>query len=392
MTLADRIFLPLRLAWRQLRAEKARLASAIAGVMFACVLVFMQLGFRAALFDSATSLISAMRAEVFLIHPLTMASFRPEPLPRARAGQVLALPEVMQATPVYLAQSTWRSPEDGSRRTIQLIGFDVEAGAMAFTGLEHVAAALKQPDSAAFDLRSRPEFGPVQPMLEALGGRPLPVQVGNRRLDVVGTVEIGPSFGADGNLVLNETNFHRLVPERPFSNTDLVAIRLQPGSDIAAVQAQLRALLPQDVAVLTHPELVAWERRYWETATPIGFIFGFGSLMGLIVGMVIVYQILFSDIANHLREYATLKAIGYGNGYLSRSVLSSAFILALLGFIPGAVASALLYDVIGQATFLPLGMTLDRGLTVFGLIFGMCAAAGLLAMRKLRDADPADMF
>ena len=392
MKLADRVFLPLRLAWRQLRAEKARLASAIAGVMFACVLVFMQLGFRAALFDSATSLISAMRAEVFLLHPLTMASFRPEPLPRARAGQALALPEVVQATPVYLAQSTWRNPEDGSRRTIQLIGFDVEAGAMAFTGLAEVAAALKQPDSAAFDLRSRPEFGAVQPMLEALGGRPLPVQVGNRRLDVVGLVEIGPSFGADGNLVLNETNFRRLVPDRPFSNTDLVAIRLRPGSDIGAVQAQLRALLPGDVAVLTHPELVAWERRYWETATPIGFIFGFGSLMGLIVGMVIVYQILFSDIANHLREYATLKAIGYGNGYLSRSVLGSAFILALLGFVPGAIASALLYDVIGKATFLPLGMTLERGLTVFGLIFGMCAVAGLLAMRKLRDADPADMF
>ena len=385
-------WLPLRLAWRQLRAEKARLASAIAGVMFACVLVFMQLGFRAALFDSATSLISAMRAEIFLLHPLTMASFRPEPMPRSRAGQALALPEVVQAVPVYLAQTTWRSPADGSRRTIQLIGFDVEAGAMGFTGLDAVAQALKRPDSAAFDSRSRPEFGPIGALLAARGGGFLPVQVGNRSLEIVGQVEIGPSFGADGNLVLNEVNFRRLMPDRPFSNTDLVAIRLRPGSDVAAVQRQLAALLPPDVVVLTHPELVAWERRYWEDATPIGFIFSFGSLMGLIVGMVIVYQILFSDIANHLREYATLKAIGYGNGYLARTVLGSALILAVLGFVPGAVASALLYDVVGAATFLPLGMTLERGLTVFGLIFGMCGLAGLLAMRKLRDADPADMF
>jgi putative ABC transport system permease protein len=392
MRLSDRLLLPLRLAWRQLRAEKARLASAIAGVMFACLLVFMQLGFRAALFDSATSLISAMRAEIFLLSPMTMASFRPEPLPRARAGQVLALPEVVQATPVYLAQATWRSPEDGSRRTIQLIGFDLEAGAMAFDGLAAVAGALKRPDSAAFDARSRPEFGPVGALLAAAGGGPLQVQVGNRLIDIVGTVAIGPSFGADGNLVVSETNFRRLVPGRLSSNTDLVAIRLRPGSDTAAVQARLRALLPGDVAVLTHPELVAWERRYWETATPIGFIFGFGSLIGLIVGMVIVYQILFSDIANHLREYATLKAIGYGHGFLARSVLGSAFILAVLGFIPGALVSAVLYHVVGQATFLPLGMTAERGAVVFGLIFGMCALAGLLAMRKLRDADPADMF
>ena len=72
--------------------------------------------------------------------------------------------------------------------------------------------------------------------------------------------------------------------------------------------------------------------------------------------------------------------------------MGAALILALLGFIPGAIASAGLYDLIGGATFLPLGMTAERSILVFGLIFGMCAGAGLLAMRKLRDASPADMF
>ncbi|EFH12318.1 ABC transporter permease DevC [Pseudoroseomonas cervicalis] len=391
MSAATLIWLPLRLAWRQLRAEKARLATAIAGVMFACVLVFMQLGFRAALFDSATSLIAAMRGEVFLIHPMTLASFRPEPLPRVRASQALALPEVAQSVPIYMAQSTWRNPENGERRTIQLVGFDIEAGAMRFEGLERVAEALKRPDTVAFDRRSRPEFGPVEALLAARPGT-LPVQIGNRQVDVVGLVEIGASFGADGNVIMSETNFRRLMPERPFSNADLVAIRLRPGADPAATRDRLSALLPPDVAVVTQPELVAWELRYWETATPIGFIFTFGSLMGLIVGMVIVYQILFSDVAGHLREYATLKAIGYTNAYLGRVVLAAALLLAILGFIPGAIASAMLYEVVGQATFLPLGMEWGRSLMIFGMIFGMCGLAGLLAMRKLRDADPADMF
>ena len=184
----------------------------------------------------------------------------------------------------------------------------------------------------------------------------------------------------------------RMVRERQASNTDLVAIRLQPGADIAAAQARLREILPPDVVVLTHEQLVAHERYYWETATPIGFIFGFGSIMGLIVGMVIVYQILFSDIANHLREYATLKAIGYSNGYLARVVMAAALILAVIGFLPGAALCVWLYDVVAGATFLPLTMTFERAGLVFALIFGMCAAAGLLAMRKLRDASPADMF
>jgi putative ABC transport system permease protein len=385
-----RLGLPARLAWRQLRAERSRLASAMAGVMFAAVLVFMQLGFRSALFDSATALLGAMRAEIFLMHPLTTASFRPEPLPRVRAHQALALPEVAQAVPVYLAQASWRNPEDGSRRAIQLIGFDVEARAMEFEGLDVIAGALRRADAVGFDMRSRPEFGDVARILAERG--PFEVQVGNRMVEVVGLVSIGPSFGADGNLVTSEVNFRRMVRERLPSNTDLVAIRLRPGADVAAAKARLREIMPPDVVVLTQAELVAHERNYWETATPIGFIFSFGSAMGLIVGMVIVYQILFSDIANHLREYATLKAIGYSNGYLSRVVMAAALILAVIGFIPGALLSAWLYDLVGGATFLPLDMTAERAIMVFGLIFGMCAAAGLLAMRKLRDASPADMF
>jgi putative ABC transport system permease protein len=382
--------LAIRLAWRQLRSEKARLASAIAGVMFACVLVFMQLGFRAALFDSATALIGAMRGDLFLMHPLTTASFRPEPLPRVRAQQALALPEVERAVPVYLAQATWRNPENGSRRAIQLIGVDVDAGVLEFPGLAPLVDALKRPDTIAFDTRSRPEFGAVARLLGERG--PFEVQVGNRLMEVVGLIEIGPSFGADGNVVLSEVNFRRVVKERLVAAVDLVAIRLRPGTDIAAAQARLRAILPADAMVLTQAELQAHERRYWEEATPIGFIFGFGSLMGLIVGMVIVYQILFSDIAGHLKEYATLKAMGYSNFYLARVVLGASLILAALGFVPGFALSWFLYDVVGSATFLPLAMDTERGISVFLMIFTMCAVAGLLAMRKLRDANPADMF
>lgn len=384
------LLLPLRLAWRQLRAEKARLASAVAGVMFACVLVFMQLGFRSALFDSATALIQSMHADVFLMHPMTTASFKPETFPRTRASQALALPEVRAAVPVYLAQASWRNPETGARRAVQLIGFDTEAGVMAFPGLAPLVDALKRPDAVAFDRRSRPEFGDMAKLLAERG--PFEVQIGNRLMEVVGLVDIGPSFGADGNVVLSEVNFRRLVKERLVNAIDLVAIKLAPGADVETTKMRLAEILPRDVTVLSQAELVAWERRYWEEATPIGFIFAFGSLMGLVVGMVIVYQILFSDIASHLREYATLKAMGYSNWYLGRAVLSAALILAVLGFLPGFAVSYFLYDVVGEGTFLPLNMDAERAAGVFAMIFTMCGLAGLLAMRKLRDANPADMF
>ena len=390
--IAASTLLAIRLAWRQLRSEKARLASAIAGVLFACVLVFMQLGFRGALFESATNLIGAMRGDLFLMHPLTTASFRPEPLPRVRAQQALALPEVERAVPVYLAQATWRNPVDGTRRAVQLIGVDTAAGVLEFPGLDApLVEALKRADAVAFDTRSRPEFGPVARLLAERGG-PIEVEIGSRRVDVVGLIEIGPSFGADGNVVLSEVNFRRLVKERQVAAVDLVAIKLRPGADLLEAQARLRALLPADVMVMTQAELRAHERRYWEEATPIGFIFAFGSAMGLVVGMVIVYQILFSDIAGHLKEYATLKAMGYSGFYLARVVLGAALILAVAGFIPGLALSYLMYDFVGSATFLPLRLDLQMGVSVFLMIFAMCAIAGLLAVRKLRDANPADMF
>jgi putative ABC transport system permease protein len=389
---ATSTLLAIRLAWRQLRSEKARLASAIAGVLFACVLVFMQLGFRSALFESATNLIGAMRGDLFLMHPLTTASFRPEPLPRVRAQQALALPEVERAVPVYLAQASWRNPVDGSRRAVQLIGVDSAAGVLEFPGLgPELVAALQRADAVAFDTRSRPEFGPVGRLL-AERGSPIEAEIGGRRVDVVGLIEIGPSFGADGNVVLSEVNFRRLVKERQVAAVDLVAIKLREGADLRQAQARLQALLPGDVMVMTQAELRAHERRYWEEATPIGFIFAFGSAMGLVVGMVIVYQILFSDIAGHLKEYATLKAMGYSGSYLARVVLGAALILAVAGFIPGLLLSFVMYDFVGSATFLPLRLDAAMGITVFVMIFVMCAVAGLLAVRKLRDANPADMF
>jgi putative ABC transport system permease protein len=327
---------------------------------------------------------------VFLMHPLTTASFRPETMPRVRAYQALAVPEVQAAVPIYMTQATFRNPVDGSRRAIQLVGFDVEAGVLDFPGLATLAPALKRADSFAFDTRSRPEFGPVGQMFGERGE--FTIQVGNREMTVVGTVEIGPSFGADGNMVLSDVNFRRVVSGRNPAMVDLIGIKLRDGADRAAAVASLRRVLPEDVVVFSAAELRAHERAYWENATPIGFIFMFGSLMGLVVGMVIVYQILFSDIAGHLKEYATLKAMGYSNGYLARVVLGAAVILAILGFIPGAAVSTFLYDVVGSATFLPLVMTAERLTQVFAMIFTMCAVAGLLAVRKLRDANPADMF
>ena len=384
-------WLALRLAWRQLRHDRMRLASAVAGVTFATILVLMQLGFRDALFDSATNLIGALRADLLLVHSLTGTSQRPIPMPRARAYQALAVPGVARVAPLLLAPGSWRNPQDGTVRTIQVVGVDPDEGVFDIRGHGVVAERLRRVGTMVFDRLSRPEFGPV-PRLLAERGAPIPVEIGGVRLSVVGLMEIGPSFAADGTVVMSAETFLRHMRRANTASVDLVAIRLQPGLNVAAVQTRLRAVLPGDVQVLTWAELAAREHRFWDKATPIGFIFGLGSLMGLVVGLVIVHQVLFSDIVAHLREYATLKAIGYSFFYLGRVVLGAALILAIAGFIPGIVLASLLYEAVGSATLLPMNMTVEKAAGVFALVVAMCAGAGLLAARKLRDADPAGMF
>ena len=156
--------------------------------------------------------------------------------------------------------------------------------------------------------------------------------------------------------------------------------------------SRLAAALEDDVVILTREEWIDREGRYWAGTTPIGFVFGFGAIMGLVVGGVIVYQILFADVSQHLAEYATLKAMGYSNAFLSRVVLREAAILTVLGFIPGVAVSIVLYRFASTATRLPLEMTPGRAALVLLLTAAMCGSAALVALRKVRSADPAEVF
>jgi putative ABC transport system permease protein len=143
---------------------------------------------------------------------------------------------------------------------------------------------------------------------------------------------------------------------------------------------------------LTVEEFAEVEKHYWQSQGTIGFIFGIGVVVGFIVGTVIVYQILYTDVANHLPEYATLKAMGYSDRYLLSLLLQEALILALLGFIPGFAVAVGLYQLTYAVTLLPIGMTASRAGLVFLLTVLMCGVSAGIATGKLRSADPADIF
>jgi putative ABC transport system permease protein len=203
---------------------------------------------------------------------------------------------------------------------------------------------------------------------------------------------MGTSFGVDGTVITSDLNFARIVPQVGLARVSIGVVRLAAGANPEAVQAALRARLPHDVKILTRQEMLDAEVAYWARATPIGFVFTFGVLMGLVVGMIIVYQILFADISDHLKEYATLKAIGYTDRYLSGIVVTLAMIMSGIGYIPAVVSSLVIYAIIRNVTVLPVAMTESRLISVLAITLVMSVASALFALRVLRRADPMDLF
>jgi putative ABC transport system permease protein len=223
-------------------------------------------------------------------------------------------------------------------------------------------------------------------------GNTLTAEVQRRRVKVDGLFTLGTSFGADGNLITSDVNFLRIFANRQRGLIDIGLIRLQPGENSNVVAEQLRNYLPEDVNILTKQEFIDFERNYWASSTAIGFIFSLGTIMGFIVGTVIVYQILYTEVSDHLSEYATLKAIGYTHQYLLMVILQEAFLLACFGYIPGWLFSMFMYSKAREATLLPVLMSYERAITVLILTITMCFISGAIAVRKLRSADPADIF
>ena len=378
------------LAWLQLRRQPFRTLVGVAGVAFAVTLVFMQLGFAKALFESAVRFHQQLRTDVVLVNPLSEMLPRMAPFARRRLYQALGYPGVASVAPVYADMANWKNLETRTTRGILVAGLDPADDSFELPAVRESRQRLRYPDVVFFDEGARPEFGPVAATWRA--GQLVAAEVENRRVRIDGLFAIGTSFGIDGTLITSDLNFLRMFPARDRGLIDIGLIRVKPGHDPVAVRDGLRKFLPEDVEVLTKADLFAREKNYWAATTPIGFVFNFGVVIGVVVGAIIVYQILFADISEHLPEYATLKAMGFTNGYVVSVVVQQACLLALLGYVPGLLVSLGLYSAAASATRLPMILSLGTGVFVLALTIGMCVTSAAIAMRKVRSADPAEIF
>ncbi len=383
------------LAWRNLTHDRRKLLVAMSGVAFAVMLMFQQRGFNNALFDSTVELIRELDGDVILFNPARFAISNEIRFPRRALDVAASTPGVAAADPLYLENVAARMRTSGRRaRPIRVIAFNLDRPIFLDTQgmLGEQIPLLRAPDTALIDRLSKRNYGID---LSSNASWPQTGELANRHIEIVGLFQSGRDFAHDGNLLMSIDNFVNYFGYRaakPLDVVDLGLLKVQPGYSSQGVADDLRQILGGEVMVLTKEQFVQKEISFWARNTPIGVIFMIGAVMGFAVGVIICYQILASDISDHMGEFATLKAMGYSNRYFFALVLRQAVYLAILGFLPGLFFSWLLFQFNSSWTGLLMHLTIFRVLTILLATVTMCAVSGMLALRKLLAADPASLF
>lgn len=379
------------LAWLNLTHNWRRLALAVAGVGFAVLLMMMELSFRRAMFDSTVAVIRHLDGDLMLTSRAKYTIVVRETFSKRRLTQARGCAGVESADPLYIETrlSLFKNSDTGGAQPIRVLAFDPRHPVFGPALTRGHNKELLLADRVLFDVKSKPQYGQVAP-----GDS---VELAGHRVEVVGLFSLGTDFANDGNLITSDVSFRQLFPERGIGDDvldeiDVGVLRVKPGHEARQVRADLERQLPGDVRVFTKQEFEDQERHFWETSTPIGYIFWLGTLMGFIVGAVICYQILYTDIDDHMPEFATLKAMGYPNRYFLSVVLIEALLLSLFGFLPGWAVSQLLCKAVAGWTGLLVTVHLSVAVTVLVLSMVMCLLSGCLTMSRVMAADPAELF
>jgi putative ABC transport system permease protein len=372
------------LAWLNLVHAPWRTLVVLTGMCFVLVLVFLQLGFQGLLRANAVLLFDHLDFDLVLLSPEYVNFDIAGSFPRHRLAESLAVPGVARALPLYAEVALWRNPETRRRVRIRLIGFNPLDQSLRLPDLDGQRDVLQDYDTALIDRRSMPECGPLETGVET--------EIRNHRIRIGGQFSLGSCFGTSGTLLVSDQNFARMLGRDSLEAVQVGLVCLQPGADADQAARNLRALLPADVRVLSRAEIERQETRYWMDRSPAGLMFGLGLFVACVVGTGLLYQVLASDVTKHRREYATLKALGYHDGFLAWVVLQEAGLVTGLAYGPALVLAAVLYRLTARATGLPMHLEASRAVMVLLLALLIGGCSGLSVLHKIRSADPADLF
>lgn len=423
--------------------QGAKTLVSVGGVAFALLLVFMQLGFMGAVSRTATNVLENLNFDILIRARGYLHLYEAGQIDRKWLLVAKSTSGVSAAEPLWITVHSWRTlpthrqlelrqPVERQYLPIAVLAFEPSTSVFDLPEVRAaVDAKLLDHDSAMLiDDSTQADYGPLRDGKFSTADLERQTEIGGQGFTIRGLFQLGTGLAANGAVITSHRGFERIAPWDARSKTSLGLVRVDGDPQFQqAVLERLRARValageqlgsdassrpsgaiipgsswwerlglgdpPPDsgaVTVLSRDEALAREKRRWLWHTPIGLIFQLGVVLALLVGGAIVYMVLSTDVANRLPEYATLLALGYSRKYLASIVMTQAAVLGACGFFAAWGAAEILYRVTSAFSSIPLLMEPTRVVAVCLLGLAMCCVSGLLALRKLWQAEPASLF
>ena len=377
------------LARRNFVANGHRLVRSLAGIAFAALLMMVELGLKTGFVESSLSVLRRLDGDIMLISSAKYQFVSPAPFSRRQLHAARGVGGVAHVRPLYVQRGVWKNPQDLKITSVMVFAFDPDQPVFLIPEINAHLDALRQPDTIMVDRRAREAVGIASEGTET--------ELDRRKVTVVGTFSLGPDFFSDGNVIMSDRNFFKSFAigsgdSAELPDVEIGVVKVLPGYEVPDVQRAIAATMPENVALLTKSELIAKEAQFHDEVTAVGPMFWIGTLIGFAVGMLISYQILFSELSDQLSQYATLKAMGYQNGYLVKVVLQQAVFYALLGYIPAWLLGNVVFYIVGEMALMPMRMSFSLTAISLGLTVVMCIISAMIAVRRVIAADPAELF
>lgn len=370
----------LKLAVRNLFHDRSRFLVTLVGILFAVVLVAVQLGLYLGARQMIVGMIEHATGDIW-ITSFGASSFEQAPLLTARERfSALSVPGVEDVTPLVVSFAEWRKP-DSSTTNIVVVGSDPGENGLQPWNILPGSASTTSPDSVTVD----------RTYAEALGvsGVGANGEIEGQRVRVDAMTDGIRSF-TTSPYIFTSLNKARALVSASSDQATFYLVKLAPGADPLAVKRDLVSKLP-GTSVFTKAEFRKRNLDYWLFGTGAGVALLGGAILGLIIGTVIVAQTLYSSTKDHLNEFATLRALGSSSTYIHKVILAQASVSAVIGYALGVGLSLIVVACSGQ-TALPILFTPQLAAFLFVVTFVMCAISALSSIVKVTKIDPAMVF
>lgn len=372
------------LARKLLFHDRLRFAVAIAGVSVSVMLVLVQVGLFYGFMDTASSVIDASAADIWVGKTGSESFEFAAPFDERAYYKVASVPGVQRAERVLINFAQFKLGAGGDLG-VQIVGIEHVPGQLPLLSPWNVIAgdARRLPEAGAIAI-DRTEYPKLK--IDQVGYQ---TEISGVRAEVVAMTSGIRSFTTSPIVFTDLRSARSYLRGLGTDAVTYVLVKVQPGFSIDAVKAAINQI--PHLSAYTTPEMSARTRTYWSTRTGVGAGFFTTAVLGIIVGFVVVGQILYSGTLQYLREYGTLKAMGAKNSAVVRVILAQAMISAGLGFIVGGVLAVGMRAMMAKAN---LSVALFPGLYVATLIITiiMCSLAALLSIVKVLRLDPASVF